>query len=129
MDFEARKLRVQFPCGDITLVACVWWSCRLPSRFTCLWWSPPYCPPWRSACTGDLWTFVERCPIGTITPTQCPLGSFDPRTCPGPSGDPPPPIQLDPEDLDILREQLQGQLQLVTEAQEKIQGQLKQMKK
>jgi hypothetical protein len=109
MDFEARRLRVQLPCGDETLIACVFGTCRLPSRITCLWWT---CPPWLSMCkwTTDFCRWhTDFCPLGTEI--VCRVG-----TLPIPGCGLTELVQVDLDDLPILQEQLEGQLKAVLEA-------------
>jgi hypothetical protein len=113
VDFEARRLRVQLPCGDDTLIACVFGTCRLPSRITCLW-RTPYCPAWISICgwrTDICPTFNTRiCP--DFSEILCRAGS---QPIPG-CGISEEWIQVELDDLPILREQLEGQLKVVNEA-------------
>ena len=117
MDFEARKLRVQLPCGSQTLIACVFGSCRLPSIITCLY-RTPFCPVFISRCGG--WQSVW-CEFGTrpTFPTQCGTTIWeDTRTIfEEPERFSP---QLEVEELDILREQLEGQLKEVVAAQQQL---------
>ena len=113
MDFDARRLRVQLPCGDETLIACVFGTCRLPSRITCLW-RKPYCPAWISVCgwrTDFCPTFNTRiCP--DFSEILCRAASVPIPGC----GISEEWIQVELDDLPILREQLEGQLKVVTEA-------------
>lgn len=108
MEFEARKLRVQIPCGDgKTLIACVLGTCRLPSKLTCLYWTyPTGCWHWWSRCG-----FLSPC--GHYTDIACRVGTMpdiksfacDPED-----------FEIDIDDLPILVEQLEGQLRLANEA-------------
>lgn len=119
MDFEARKLRVQLPCGTQTLIACVFGTCRLPSLITCIYRTPWGCPIyisecWRSFCEfGTRPTFPTNCGT-TIWQTETIFEITD-RIQP----------QLEVEELDILREQLEGQLKEVISAQQSIAKQAK----
>jgi hypothetical protein len=117
VDFEARRLRVQLPCGSQTLVACIFGTCRLPSIITCIY-RTPFCPTWGSFCPA--WE-SRWCEIGTRPPT------FPTTvTCGGTFTDPTSPIydnpelvqaRLEVEELDLLREQLEAQLKEVVAAQ------------
>lgn len=124
MDFEARRLRVQLPCGTETLIACVFYTCRLPSVITCLY-RTPFCPRFVSWCGGyrsivcDIGTnrtFTPTCG-GTIwyteTLTETLTETIREQT------------QFEVEDLPILREQLEGQLKEVIAAQEQVAKQTK----
>ena len=121
MDFEARRLRVQLPCGTQTLIACVWGTCRLPSVLTCLY-RTPFCWNYGSWCRtaiSECTIFRTRvCEIGTrpTWPPDCGTTIWE-------RGDIFEQIVspvLEVEDLDILREQLEGQLKEVISAQEQI---------
>jgi hypothetical protein len=120
MNFEARKLRVQLPCGDATLIACYFGSCKLPSVLTCLW-RTPYCPLWMSDCKWR--TF----PCPEFSGIECQYNS-EPitRTIPtcGISED----WTIDVDELPILQQQLEGQLKLVNEALQTAEKQRKTMK-
>jgi hypothetical protein len=112
-DFEARKLRVQFPCGSQTLVACIFGTCRLPSIITCIY-RTPFCPFYISYCGA----WVSRiCEWGTRPiPTDCGTTIWATETiyqnpeAVGPT--------LEVEELGVLREQLEAQLKEVVTAQE-----------
>lgn len=117
MEFEARKLRVQLPCGTQTLIACVFGTCRLPSLITCLY-RTPWCPTWISEC------WRSYCDIGT-RPTfpTCGRSIWDTDTWFEITDRIQP--QLEVEELGILREQLEGQLKEVIAAQQSVAKQKK----
>lgn len=121
MDFEARKLRVQLPCGTETIIACVFYSCRLPSVITCLY-RTPICPPYVSWCGGFR---SVACEFGTrtFTPT-CGATPWYTETLTG-TETIREITQIEVEDLPILREQLEGQLKEVIAAQEQVAKQAK----
>lgn len=117
MEFEARKLRVQLPCGTQTLVACVFGTCRLPSLITCIYRTPWGCPVfisrcWRSYCEVATRPTIPTCGATWDTETTF---EFTERIQP----------QVEVEDLAILREQLEGQLKEVISAQEAVAKQSK----
>jgi hypothetical protein len=116
VDFEARKLRVQLPCGTQTLIACVFGTCRLPSIITCIY-RTPFCPIYISRCGG--WRSVW-CEFGTrpTFPTQCGTTIWETETIFEMTDLIQP--QLEVEELDILREQLEGQLKEVITAQQQV---------
>jgi len=120
VDFEARKLRVQFPCGSQTLVACIFGTCRLPSVITCIY-RTPICPAYISFCPG----FSRFCEFGTRQ-TTFPTTWWETETIyehpenVGPS--------LEVEELGVLREQLEAQLKEVVAAQEMVAKQAKSSK-
>ena len=121
MAFDARNLRVQLPCGPVTVfpcrfetdycfqythITCLWGSCRLwsacpygsciDSPLTCRWGSPPICGP------GS--PYVEG------TPQLC-AGSETIQQV----------SHVSVEDLGVLRERLQAQLKEVEAAEKKVQ--------
>ena len=116
MPFDARNLRIQLPCGPVTVFPCRFETifCNYPSRFTCLWGS---CS-WGSCRYGS-------CPLGSCidSPITCPWGS---GICPGSviTTTPYETIQqvthVSVEDLGALREQLQAQLKEIDEAEAKV---------
>ncbi|HEX8939195.1 MAG TPA: hypothetical protein VF763_03440 [Candidatus Limnocylindrales bacterium] len=119
MEFEARRLRVQLPCGTDTLIECVFATCRLPSVITCLY-RTPFCPTFISRCGGyrsiicDFGTnrtFTPTCG-GTIwyTETLTETGTETIREV----------TQFEVDELPLLREQLEGQLKEVIAAQEQV---------
>ena len=115
MTFEARKLRVQLPCGPQTLIACVFGSCRLPSVITCIYRTPWGCPTWISQCLGGrsvYCEFVTRPTFPTCGATWDTETLYERTDLIQP--------QLEVEELDILREQLEGQLKEVVSAQQAI---------
>jgi hypothetical protein len=116
VDFEARKLRVQLPCGSQTLIACVFGTCRLPSIITCIY-RTPFCPVYISICGG--WRSVI-CEFGTrpTFPTNCGTTIWETETIYERTELIQP--QLEVEELDVLREQLEGQLKEVITAQQQI---------
>ena len=124
MDFEARKLRVQLPCGTQTLIACVFGTCRLPSIITCIY-RTPFCPVYISRCGG--WRSVW-CEFGTrpTFPTQCGTTIWETETIFEITDVVQP--QLEVEELDILREQLEGQLKEVITAQQQVAKDVKRTK-
>ena len=113
MEFEARKLRVQIPCGDNTIIDCVLGTCRLPSQFTCLWQSPcPIFSDCRYSTRICLWPTL--CPFGSDIPIACEAAT-QPRitktvswAC--------DPGEIDIDDLPVLIQQLEGQLKLANDA-------------
>ena len=116
MDFEARKLRVQLPCGSQTLIACIFGTCRLPSVITCIY-RTPFCP-----------VYISRCPVfGSVIcefgtrptfPTNCGTTIWATETIFEQTELVQP--QLEVEELDVLREQLEAQLKEVINAQQVI---------
>jgi len=113
VDFEARKLRVQLPCGSQTLIACIFGTCRLPSVITCIY-RTPFCPTWISICG----TYQSRvCEWGTrpTFPTNCGTTIWQTETI----YENPELVQpsLEVEELGALREQLEAQLKEVVAAQ------------
>ena len=121
MDFEARKLRVQFPCGSQTLIACIFGTCRLPSIITCIY-RTPFCPSWVSICGG--WQ-SRLCEFGTrpTFPTDCGTTIWATETIFERTELVQP--QLEVEELAVLREQLEAQLKEVVAAQEMVAKQTK----
>jgi hypothetical protein len=117
VEFEARKLRVQLPCGTQTLIACVFGTCRLPSVITCIYRTPWGCPIWISRCGGSYCEFGTRPTILTCG------GTWDTETIFEVTRQVQP--QLEVEELGILREQLEGQLKEVIAAQESVAKQSK----
>jgi hypothetical protein len=111
VEFEARKLRVQLPCGTQTLIACVFGTCRLPSLITCIY-RTPWCPTWISHCWRSFCEFVTRPTFPTCGVTWDTETLFERTDVIQP--------QLEVEELDILREQLEGQLKEVISAQQAI---------
>ena len=116
MEFEARKLRVQLPCGTQTLIACVFGTCRLPSLITCLY-RTPWCPTWISECWRSYCQFGTRPTFPTCGVTWDTETLFERTELIQP--------QLEVEELGILREQLEGQLKEVIAAQEAVNKQRK----
>jgi hypothetical protein len=117
VEFEARKLRVALPCGSQTLIACVFGTCRLPSLITCIYRTPWGCPTYISWCGG----FRTRwCEFGTrpTFPTDCGTTIWETETIFQITEQIQP--QLEVEELDILREQLEGQLKEVISAQQAV---------
>lgn len=107
MAFDARNLRVQLPCGSVTVFPCrfntnicfqfTYWTCRF---------------------------YTWHCPFNSCldTPTICRWGS--PPICPGSYIDPGPEIDqvthVSIEDLGALRELLQTQLKEIDAAEKKV---------
>jgi hypothetical protein len=112
VDFEARKLRVQFPCGSQTLVACIFGTCRLPSIITCIY-RTPFCPVYISICGGA----QSLCEWGTrpTFPTNCGTTIWATETIYERTEIVQPTLEV--EELDALREQLEAQLKEVVAAQ------------
>lgn len=121
MEFEARKLRVQFPCGSQTLVACVFGTCRLPSVITCIY-RTPFCPAYISICAG--WA-SRICEFGTrpTFPTNCGTTIWATETIYEHTDIVGPALEV--EELGVLREQLEAQLKEVVAAQEMVAKQTK----
>ena len=116
-DFEARKLRVQFPCGSQTLVACIFGTCRLPSIITCIY-RTPICPAYISFCPG----FSRFCEFGT-RPTCGPTYIWETETIYERTDIVAQSLEV--EELGVLREQLEAQLKEVVAAQEVVAKQAK----
>jgi hypothetical protein len=136
VSFQAKKLRVQLPCGDRTVIEQEpQILCRFPSncnlgtcgfvspgtvacRFPTQWcdFGTPICG-WCSFLTPQTCPFnscgvvTPVCRIGTIEPTGCPVGSRDPLPID------PGTLVLDPDDLPALREQLEAQLKEIEVAE------------
>jgi len=119
VEFEARKLRVQLPCGSQTLIACVFGTCRLPSLITCIYRTPWGCPIWISRCWRSFCEFGTR----PTFPTDCGTTIWETETIYEITERIQP--QLEVEELGILREQLEGQLKEVISAQQAIAKQSK----
>ena len=126
MDFEARKLRVQLPCGTQTLTSP---ACSAPA--VCRRSSPASTGPrsvrsYISRCGG--WHSVW-CEFGTrpTFPTQCGTTIWEDTRTIFEFTDVVQP-QLEVEELDILREQLEGQLKEVITAQKQIAKDVKRTK-
>jgi hypothetical protein len=98
------------------LIACVFGTCRLPSIITCIY-RTPFCPIYISRCGG--WRSVW-CEFGTrpTFPTQCGTTIWETETIFEMTDLIQP--QLEVEELDILREQLEGQLKEVITAQQQV---------
>ena len=119
MAFDAKRLRVQLPCGEATVVqqakqtiqftptACGFVSptiCHWPSHQTC--WCSFQSPPVTVTCAfGTCGVSLQNC-TGTI---QC-----------GGSGDPTGPVEIDAEHLPVLREQLEAQLAEIAAAEKAV---------
>jgi hypothetical protein len=134
--FEARNLRVQLPCGPVTIIDCgagFTRICRWGTQITCLWGT--YCH-WGSPCHfGTPCQFGTPCHFGTcggcsvFTPLHCQFGSPDPcgpgspiqniteQLCAG-SEDLAVRITVAPEELGQLREALETQLKEISAAEE-----------
>jgi hypothetical protein len=123
MEFEARKLRVQIPCGDGTIIDCVLGTCRLPTVFTCLWQSPIW-TDCRYSTRICLWPTL--CPFGSDIPIACEIGTGPRITRTVSLACDPGEIELD--DLPVLIQQLEGQLKLANDALEIANKQRKSMK-
>ncbi|HZO98308.1 MAG TPA: hypothetical protein VFB42_13150 [Gaiellaceae bacterium] len=123
MPFEARNLRVQLPCGPVTVFPCRFNTvfCAYPTYITCGWWS-------------NCRLFTWHCPFGSCldSPTICRFGTIVDCGPGSPIADPggglcaaSEPIQqvthVSIEDLATLREQLQQQLKEVEAAEKKVQ--------
>jgi hypothetical protein len=121
VDFEARRLRVQLPCGTETLIACVFGTCRLPSVITCLY-RTPWCPPYISFCGGYRTVACEIGTRATFTPT-CGGTIWYTETLTPVTDTIRQVTEFEVEELPILREQLEGQLKEVIAAQEQIERQ------
>jgi hypothetical protein len=124
MDFEARRLRVQLPCGTQTLVACVFGTCRLPSVITCLY-RTPYCPPYLSECGGYRSIVCDFGTIRTFTPTCGGTIWYTETLTPTTVETVRETVQFEVDELPVLREQLEAQLKEVITAQEQIAKQAK----
>jgi hypothetical protein len=137
MSFEAKRLRVQLPCGEATVIEegaqQATPLCRIPSiycrqfctQFTpCLCSDPTPCHYGTIACyrynTGCFGAFISHCYAGTcgfVSPIPCVEGTF---RCPGGSEQPgdPGPIVIDAEHLPALREALEAQLKEIESAEQ-----------
>ena len=143
MSFEARKLRVQLPCGTSGSVIeeRAAGDCDFPSTgceiFTCAWgtdcinvfWTTPLQGPvlcdWVSACGGGFGTCpANSCPNLSCTfPSPCRFGTCAPRSCwahtivVGPGTIHEGAIVVDAEQLPMLRERLEAQLKEIEKAE------------
>ncbi|MEY2440807.1 MAG: hypothetical protein QOJ46_233 [bacterium] len=133
MAFESKRLRVQLPCGDTTVVqkaavqptppihqtfnctptVCGFVTptvCQWPSAQTC--WCSFHTPPVTVTCAfGTCGNTIPHC---GITPN---CGGTP--NCIG-SGDPIGPVEIDAEHLTVLREQLESQLADIDAAQKAV---------
>jgi hypothetical protein len=144
VSFEARKLRVQLPCGEQTLIEpqqpqqgdilCRFPSCNFgtcgfvsPGTGTCRF--PTIACHFGSCPLGSCGFFSpQTCPFGScgfVSPQTCHFGTCGitivPTGCPGGSVDPPidpGTIVIDPEHLPVLKEQLQAQLKEIENAEQ-----------
>jgi hypothetical protein len=142
MSFEAKRLRVQLPCGGVTVreIDAGGVGCPFPTDVcvggTCWFQSPPvcrfpteFCPyPTIVACAyfGSPCPYGTRCPYGTCPFDTCgfvsPCGWRSPIQC-GPGTDldvDPGRILVDPEHLPVLRERLEAQLKEIEKAEEEL---------
>ena len=144
MSFEAKRLRVQLPCGshtarevDVGGVGCpfptdvcaggtCWFQsppvCQFPTRF-CAWPTVVQCAHFGSWCPTGTCPF-DTC--GFVSPT-CRWGSdpcgwrSDIQCGPGTDLDVDPgKILVDPEHLPVLRERLEAQLKEIEKAEEEL---------
>jgi hypothetical protein len=107
MAFESRNLRVQLPCGAVTVI-----NCTAGHTITC------YYPTVHWTCH----TYIS-CIFGTCThpsPITCYTGSIPNITITGPTTSPyiGGPIQVGREELGALRESLHAQLKELDAAEE-----------
>jgi hypothetical protein len=120
MSFDSKRLRVQLPCppdgrGSLVEVELVRTFCPSGSFIcyldTCVFHENSHRPPVCEfdTCGGNLRTFVH-CPAGTRVPV-CYVGSdpIDPYA-----------VLIDPEQLGALREQLESQLEHVSNAEKQL---------
>ena len=143
MSFEAKRLRVQLPCGSVTAreidVGGV--GCPFPTDVcaggTCWFQSPPVCRFPTEFCAWPTVIqcahFGSWCPTGTCPFDTCgivspcgwrsdPCGWRSPIAC-GPGTDldvDPGKILVDPEHLPLLRERLEAQLKEIEKAEEEL---------
>lgn len=140
MSFQARKLRVQLPCREKTLIeqqqvppgtfcripSCNFGTCGFVSPATCRFGSCGF-----GTCQFATCGFVspQTCAFGTcgfVSPVTCQFASpcgitIDPTGCPGGSVDPPidpGTVVVDPEHLPALREQLEARLKDIDAAEQ-----------
>src|SRR5262245_21565034 len=111
-DFETRNLRVQFPCGPVTIIPCRlgsgcygagwWFSCR---AFSSCPWNSGYCPFNTSWCRG-FQTLIAYEPGGACGASDQPIEQGT--------------IHVAVEDLADLREMLEEQLKEVKAAEAEV---------
>jgi hypothetical protein len=128
VSFQARRLRVQLPCGDQTVVeadvikptptACPWATCGFVT--------PTICAAYNTNCgivspCHQFHTILQCqhfvtpvCAMNTFA-CGCTVTFIDP--CGGAGSGDPGPIQIDPEVLPQLREQLEAQLKEIEKAE------------
>jgi hypothetical protein len=128
MSFEARNLRVQLPCGPVTIIDCgaaFTRICRQGTIITCLW----------GTCRWGTCGFVSPCGWCSYwSPYQCRFGSPDPcgfgspieqiteHLCAG-SEELGVRVTVSPEELGPLREALEAQLKEISAAEEAVKRQ------
>ena len=126
MAFEARSLRVQIPCGSVTLINCTVGNtinCFFPSKYCHF---PSYChygTPW-TCFWGTPCQWGSPCFHGTcgyhLSLIDCEFGTRPHLPeCPGTEiveG----PITISPEHLGVLKEQLQAQLREIEIAEKAV---------
>jgi hypothetical protein len=119
--FEARNLRVQIPCGSVTLINCTLGhtiNCFFPTKYCafptchfgtpCHWGTPQTCF-WGTPCHWGSPCFFHTC--GYHSPIACEVGTMPHLPeCPGTEIVQEGPITVLPEHLSVLKEQLQAQL-------------------
>ena len=150
MSFEAKRLRVQLPCGGVTVreIEVGGGGCPFPTDVcaggTCWFQSPPVCRFPTDFCRfptdfcryptiigcgyfGTPCHYGTPCPHGTCPFDTCgfvsPCGFHSPVKC-GPGTDlvdvDPGRILVDPEHLPVLRERLEAQLKEIEKAEEEL---------
>jgi hypothetical protein len=137
MSFEAKRLRVQLPCGEHTAreVDAARLGCPFPTDVceggTCWFQSPPVCRFPTKFCAWPTLVqcghFHSWCPLGTCPFDTCgfvsPCGWRSEIQC-GPITDhidvDPGKILVDPEHLPVLRERLEAQLKEIDKAEEEL---------
>jgi hypothetical protein len=137
MAFEARKLRVQIPCGPVTLIDCTpgatrycYWPTQHCPIFTCDWgthltcvWDTPWCR-YGSPCRGwnscGFYSPVVDVPIECIAGTSPTYKITELTPNCGTTAVAEGPITVLPEHLGVLKEQLQRQLAEIEEAEKAV---------
>jgi hypothetical protein len=119
--FEARNLRVQLPCGPVTVIQCRFETdfCALPSRF-CTW--PTRWCGWFTCPLGSCLDTFVGCRIGTQSPCGYASPVVDLPVCAAGSEPLQPVTHVSVEDLATLREQLQAQLKEVQAAEKQVEA-------
>jgi hypothetical protein len=116
--FEARRLRVQIPCGSVTLIQC--------GGFTfCRFLSCGYPTIWGCGVIHTRWCEWGTC--GWASPDPCgfisPVVQLTPEVLCAGSEEIQPKVTIDPEELPVLRERLEAQLKEIQSAEEQVKKQ------